>query len=96
MADKKSSYKTHVFICTNAPDREGKCGNKGSEELRRGLKDICKEKYGKQVRINSSGCLGFCEKGIAAVIYPEGKWHFDLDKRDEKLLLNDVEKSQKK
>ncbi len=78
-------YKTHVFVCTNGSDKPGKCGNKNSEALRQELKQKCKGLP--DVRINSSGCLGFCEKGIAAVIYPQAKWFFELTDADcEKLL----------
>lgn len=79
-----------MFICTNSPEKQGKCGIKNSEEMRRRLKEICKNEFGKDVRVNSSGCLGYCEKGIAAVIYPAGKWHFDLTATDEQKLLTDI------
>lgn len=84
--------KAHLFICTNKPDKEGKCGAKGSEELRSELKQRCKEAFGKNesLRINSSGCLGFCERGITAVLYPEGKWFFDLSKKDGDQLFDEV------
>ena len=88
------SYKTHGFICTNSPDKNGKCGSKDCEELRRNLKDRCKEKFGKDaVRVNSSGCLGYCEHGIAAVIYPEGKWLLDQTKKDEDSIFEEIRKS---
>ncbi len=88
------SYKTHVFICTNSPDKKGKCGFEGSEELRRSLKERCQEKFGKDaVRVNSAGCLGHCEHGIAAVIYPEGKWLLDLTKKDEDAIFDEIKKS---
>lgn len=67
--------KVHLFICTNSPDKKGKCGYKNADKLRSCIKDRAKEQdWGKSVRVNSSGCLGQCEYGIAAVIYPEGKW----------------------
>ncbi len=77
------SYKRHLFICTAAPEKEGKCGHKGSEALRKNLKDLCsKEPWGKEVRINSAGCLGHCEKGISTVLYPEGNWRFQVNSGD--------------
>lgn len=87
------SYKTHVFICTNSPDKKGKCGHEGSEDLRRNLKDRCKDAFGKDaVRVNSAGCLGQCERGIAAVIYPEGRWLLDLKKNDEDAIFEEIRK----
>lgn len=86
------SYKTHVFICTNSPGKEGKCGSKNSDGLRAKVKDLCLQKYGKgSLRVSSSGCLGFCEKGIAAVIYPKGEWLFDLKENSEDLLMAKID-----
>jgi (2Fe-2S) ferredoxin len=84
------SYKTHLFICTNASDKPGKCGSKGSEGLRRNLKERCAEKFGKSMRVNASGCLGHCERGIAAVLYPKGDWFLDLTPADEDRLFKAV------
>ncbi|PIS10836.1 MAG: 2Fe-2S ferredoxin [Bdellovibrio sp. CG10_big_fil_rev_8_21_14_0_10_47_8] len=86
-----SGYKQHLFICTNSPDREGKCGSKGSEELRLALKQRCGKEFGKDVRVNASGCLGHCERGIAAVLYPQGEWFLDLAKEDQEVLFRAVQ-----
>ena len=40
------------------------------------------------VRINNSGCLGHCEEGITAVLYPQGKWLTHLSENS----LQDLEK----
>lgn len=88
------SFKSHLFICTNAPDKEGKCGSKNSEAMRRALKEKCaQQSWCKEVRINSSGCLGYCEKGIAAVLYPQGKWFVELTDQDGEKLFEEVRKS---
>jgi (2Fe-2S) ferredoxin len=85
------SYKAHLFICTAAPDKPGKCGNKGSDELRTALKKACqKESWSSDVRINSSGCLDYCENGIAAVLYPEGEWFLNQTKDDFDRLFSAV------
>jgi predicted metal-binding protein len=85
-------YKTHLFICTNSPDKPGKCGHKNSEALKKELKEACKNEFGKAVRVSSSGCLGYCERGINAVIYPSEKWFFELTDQDGGLLLDAVRK----
>ncbi len=88
------SYKHHVFICTNGGDNPKKCASKGSEEMRKKIKETCQTLYGKSVRINSSGCLGYCEKGIACVIYSEEKkseWLFDLNSQQETLILEKLQ-----
>ena len=88
-----TGFKTHLFICTNSPDRSSKCGGKGAEKLRKEVKEACKEKYGKSIRINSSGCLGYCEHGIAAVMYPRGEWFLELEKDDSKTLIKAVDQA---
>lgn len=90
----KSLYQCHVFICTNerklGAAREC-CAHKGAEELRQSLKQWASAKYGKKVRINSSGCLDFCEKGIAAVVYPQSEWHFLLNIENLETLKKSIE-----
>ncbi|MEZ0391411.1 MAG: ferredoxin [Pseudobdellovibrionaceae bacterium] len=85
-------YKAHLFICTNSPDKEGKCGFQGSDELRKQLKERCRLEFGKSVRVNSAGCLGFCERGIAAVIYPQNQWLLDLSKDDGEKIFAELKK----
>jgi len=80
--------KTHVFICTNGqPDQIGKCASKGSESLHALVKAQCQD-LGPSARINKSGCLGQCERGIAAVIYPHGYWHLELTDKDSTKLVD--------
>lgn len=79
-------YRAHVFCCTN--EREpghprGCCKERGADELR----DYMKKKatglgLGRQVRVNSAGCLDRCELGPCLVIYPEGVWYSFTDKAD--------------
>lgn len=82
-------YKAHLFVCTQSPDKEGKCGHKNSEILRQKVKKACQEQgLGKSIRINSSGCLGHCESGIAAVLYPSSDWKLNLNENSEKELID--------
>ncbi|MBX9767538.1 MAG: (2Fe-2S) ferredoxin domain-containing protein [Bdellovibrionales bacterium] len=91
MIEKKLSYDVHLFICTNT--REGKecCSAKGAEALRAEVKDLCKKNGWKGVRVNASGCLGHCERGIAAVLYPAGEWLVELGPEDADKLVGAVE-----
>lgn len=94
MSDEQNTgYKVHLFICTNQRDKGACCAGRGSAQLRDAVKKRCKQVLGEKavdVRVNASGCLGHCEKGIVAVLYPEGKWFFDL-KNDERTVENLVE-----
>jgi predicted metal-binding protein len=86
---KESQYDAHLFVCTNTKDGKPSCGPKGGMELRDKLKASCKkEPWSKRVRVNGAGCLGRCEEGITAVLYPKGKWFTHLTKEDEEQLKN--------
>lgn len=85
-------FECHVFICTN--QREGGkecCADKGASQLRDQLKLWAKEKYSKKVRINNSGCLDFCSKGIVSVIYPQSEWHMNLKTTDIEVLKSAIQ-----
>lgn len=93
-------FRAHLFICTNDRGPDGKrasCGRAGSQNLRDQVKAACRDKgFPKgSVRINSSGCLDQCERGIAAVLYPQGEWMLDLKEGDADQLVAAVEKAVK-
>lgn len=78
-------YVRHLFVCTNRrPDEspKGSCAAKGSEELRLAFKKELDRQGVKGVRANSAGCLDACERGCAAVVYPEGVWYGELKAED--------------
>lgn len=86
--------KVHLFICTNAAQTPGKCGSKNAEALRQQVKAKCaSEEWGKDIRVNASGCLGQCEQGIAAVLYPKTKWLLDLNEKDNEFLVEEARKA---
>lgn len=72
------AFERHVFVCTNSRKRKhprGCCESKGAEDIRNALKKAAKKHLGKQVRINTAGCLDQCEHGVTLVVYPEGVWY---------------------
>ena len=81
-----SFYKHHVFFCVNQREAgETCCANCGAQQLRDYAKQRVKELGLNQaggVRINNAGCLGMCEKGPVAVVYPEGVWYSYSDRSD--------------
>ncbi len=92
--------KAHLFVCTYTRESGESCGAKGSFGLVDRLKARLKGRFAKdQVRVNRSGCLGQCEKGIATVLYPEGKWRVDVQAagarsaQDEDELVADIEQA---
>lgn len=74
-------FQVHLFVCTNTKEKGASCGPKSSASLRLELKKRLDEKYPDKknlFRINAAGCLGQCEKGIAAICYPQGEWKTGL------------------
>lgn len=84
----------HVFIC-NSCTKEG--GGKPSEDgvgvrFQSTVKRMAAQRWSKNlVRINSSGCLGMCAKGINCVIYPGGKWVTNLAPGDEHKIIKIIQ-----
>lgn len=72
-------YEKHIFICENRradEDPKGCCTRKNSLEIKQLFKKrIAELGLSKEIRVNSSGCLGACEFGPAIVVYPEQIWY---------------------
>ena len=71
-------YQRHVFICGHERPEGAvrpSCKKKGSLELLSVIKTAAREEGLSDIRIQKSGCLDFCENGIACVVYPEGTWY---------------------
>ena len=88
-------YDAHLFICTNKKEKGACCADRQGPELRDRLKKLSRDPalgWGKRVRVNAAGCLGECEEGVAAVIYPEGRWLRNLrnDDASERQLIDAV------
>jgi len=90
-------YEKHVFVCLNSRPLESQtsCANKNAEEVFLTLKNKIKALHLEQkIRINRSGCLGQCEKGLVLVVYPQGIWYQNVKKENvdeiiEKSLIRD-------
>ena len=86
----------HLFVCTNRKGEGQNCGSKDSQELRDSLKAWAKKAHPEwrgRVRVNSSGCLGHCKRGITAVLYPEGVWFTQLKKDDHAVLATALDRA---
>jgi (2Fe-2S) ferredoxin len=77
-------YQMHVFICTNQKKNGGCCASKGSEDLHKEVKIWAKShpEWDGKIRINKSGCLDHCTRGIAIAIYPHNEWILDVSPSD--------------
>lgn len=84
-------FEKHVFVCVNErspEDPRGCCKLKGSEEILKTMKEEIKKRgLNKKIRINKSGCLDQCAKGVSVVVYPEGVWYGRVTKEDIKDII---------
>jgi (2Fe-2S) ferredoxin len=91
MKSDKGLLSSHLFVCTNTRADKASCGGLGSVKLREQLKaDLKANPACKGMRVNSAGCLGRCEEGIVAVMYPQGKWFVDIKAKDFEELKKQV------
>lgn len=92
--EKDKSLTAHLFICTNKRDTGLDCHAKGGAALRDATKLACKKpEWRGKLRVNAAGCLGQCEHGIAAVLYPSGEWFLNLKADDSAKLVDAVSKA---
>lgn len=87
----EAGYLRHAFICAHErPDGAARpsCGPKGSMELMRKLKQTVRESGRKDLRVQKSGCLDFCEFGPTCVVYPDGAWYALTDDDALEAVLN--------
>ncbi len=88
----KSFYTKHIFFCNNIrKSNKPCCSQHNVKALYRYAKDICRDKLmtgeGK-IGISESRCLGRCEIGPVAVVYPDNIWYKYIDKDDIDEIIN--------
>ena len=75
-------YDKHIFICTNDRGENSTKQSCGSLDIRKEFVSLINASGLKgKVRANKSGCLDLCEQGPAIVIYPQGYWYKNVQKR---------------
>lgn len=78
-------YARHVFFCERSRESGDACaasgGPAGFDRCRQRVRELGLHADG-GVRVNRSGCLGRCEQGPVAVVYPEGTWYSFFDEAD--------------
>ncbi len=77
--DRKTvGFEKHVFVCENKrPDEHTRqcCSRSGQDNIKLLFKKELEKENNSNIRINSAGCLDFCEQGPTVVVYPEGVWY---------------------
>lgn len=83
--DSLAYYKKHLFICTNKRTNFRCCAQGDSAALheyaKRRARAVNAQEIGR-IRINRAGCMGRCEHGPVAVVYPDGAWYAYRTKAD--------------
>lgn len=81
-----SYFSHHLFFCTNQrANGEPCCADHQATALFDYAKARCKElglAGPGQVRVSKAGCLGRCEHGPVAVVYPDAVWYTLVDCED--------------
>ncbi|MDA3861833.1 MAG: (2Fe-2S) ferredoxin domain-containing protein [Melioribacteraceae bacterium] len=90
-----NKLKKHIFICENireAGSPKKSCGLNGGKEIREQMKNRIGELgLHKTIRVNSAGCLGACNNGPVAVVYPKGTWYGSLTTENiEEIIQTDL------
>ncbi len=78
-------YKKHIFFCTNIKKDGTGCGSICSQDMQSLAKKHLQntDNWGEgKARASKSACLGRCELGAVAVIYPESTWYTYIDEKD--------------
>ena len=93
--NEQTTFKAHVFVCTKCKHKRGDevvDDTTFAKEFRDNLKSLAQEKWDKkEVRINASGCLSYCKRGISVVVYPHGQAFLDNCPGDEPELISKIE-----
>ena len=85
-------YVHHIFVCTNQrPDGAKRpcCSSRGSQDLLIRMKKHARS-IGLDGRVQSSGCLDFCEQGPSIAHYPSGEWFGPIRTTEEGCALLDA------
>ena len=75
--------KAHLLVCCRKREDKPCCSKKNAEELVSQLKEwVRSENLKKKIKVSKSSCLGFCESGITACLYPQNQWLHNISLRD--------------
>ncbi len=79
------SFRAQVLVCGGAG-----CVSSGCKEVEEALIDeIDKHGLGKEVRVITTGCMGPCELGPVAIVYPEGVLYRRLKADDAREIVRE-------
>ncbi len=77
------AYRSHVLVCSGAG-----CLSSGSQAVADALERSLEEQgLSQEVKVVRTGCMGACDLGPVAVVYPEGVFYQKLTPEDAELVV---------
>jgi (2Fe-2S) ferredoxin/predicted O-methyltransferase YrrM len=77
-------FRYHVFVCTQEkPEGVTCCPGSGSLRVLGALhRELGAQGLDKEVQVTTCGCLGICDDGPIAIVYPDAIWYRKLREED--------------
>ncbi len=83
----------HVLVCTHqrpADNPKGCCSARGGGDiLNEFAKEIDARNLWGRLKLNTTSCLGACEQGATALVYPEGVMYGNLKTSDVARIIDE-------
>ncbi|MSR77575.1 MAG: (2Fe-2S) ferredoxin domain-containing protein [Candidatus Omnitrophica bacterium] len=73
-------YRKHVIMCVGESCSSPEVSGSLYEALKERLKALGLHQGPERIHRSKSSCLGVCQGGPVAVVYPEGVWYQGLDR----------------
>ena len=80
----KRPYERVIFVCCNErPPGEDACANRGSDEIRRRLKEFVKSRgLQRRLRVCRAMCFDLCSIGPNLCVMPDNVWYHEVTLAD--------------
>lgn len=79
------TYRSHVLVCAGAS-----CVSSGSHSVSEALEAaISRHGLSNEVKVVRTGCMGSCDLGPVAVVYPEGVFYQKLTPEDAEAIASE-------
>lgn len=84
---------THFFVCVHERpegDPRGSCSQRGGRAVLSALRgEIFEQELNGKVKATGTTCLGYCERGVTVVCYPDRTWYGSVTAEDAVDLIDD-------
>lgn len=83
----------HFFVCVHERDERdprGSCSKRGGREVLSAMRaEIFEQELNGKVKATGTTCLGYCERGVTVVAYPEATWYEKVTRDDTTELIEE-------